>query len=156
MKINKNNFLLTLYSLSLLLIWGICFLDSEFSSSVSVIIGTGFTVYTLHLVKKSTVYQNSTNPWAYLFVGPLVYLISAALLFIPIHLSFFLISPILFGFIAFTATYLIQNFSLKTHGAVILFASYIYAFSLFTQFEAKAESSPEKSKLTVLEQVEEL
>ncbi|MCH6200290.1 hypothetical protein MMU07_11925 [Aquiflexum sp. LQ15W] len=149
MKINKNNLLLTLYSLSMMLVWGICFLDIEFSSSISVIIGTAFTVYTLYLVKNSNAYVNSAKPWVYLFIGPVIYLVSAAIQFIPLHPIFFLKSPILFGFIVFSFTYLIQNFSLKTHGAVILFVSYIYAFGLFPQFEAEAKMPPEKFNLTV-------
>jgi len=114
-----------------------------------VIIGTAFTVYTLHLVKNSNAFKNSVKPWVYIFIGPTIYLIAAAIQFIPLHPIFFLKSPVLFGLIIFTFTYLMQNFSLKTHGAIILFVSYIYAFGIFPQFEAEGNMPPEKFNLTV-------
>jgi hypothetical protein len=146
----KNILILICYSLSLLLVWGICLMDVGFSNPMSVLVGLGVTVYSLHVVKKSNIYHSTKNAGWYVFLGPLIYLFSAAILIIPLHITIFFKSPILFAFLVFSITYSIPKFSLKTHAAGILFLCYLYSYAVFPQFIKEGEILKNSKELTEL------
>jgi hypothetical protein len=144
-----NNYLkLSIYTLSLLLVWGICFLDQGFSNQTSVLIGLGLTIYSLYRVKKSEAFKNTKNASLIVFIGPIIYLMAAAIFLAPLHIGFFLKSPIVIAFLLFLVTYAIRNFSMKTHGVALAFVCYLYAFSLYPTFLLEDGSFQKKNQIS--------
>jgi len=144
-----NNYLkLSFYTLSILLIWGICFLDQGFSNQTSVLIGLGLTIYSLSVIKKSEVFKNTKYADRIIFIGPIIYLLAAAILLAPLHIGFFLKSPIVIAFLMFLITFLIRNFSMKTHGVALAFVCYLYTFSLYPLFLQEDGSFQEQTQIT--------
>jgi hypothetical protein len=136
----KGYIKLAVYSFSIIIIWGICLLDTGFSNQISVLVGLGITIYSLSIVKKSSTYLNSKFGSILIFVGPTLYLFFAGFFLIPFHLGFFLKSPIVFAFFIFLSTFYISNFSMKTHGVALLFLCYLYTFTVYPLFELEGDS----------------
>jgi hypothetical protein len=141
----KSYIKLSFYTLGIMIIWGVCLLDSGFSNQISVLVGLGITIYSLSIVKKSSTYLNTKFAPVIIFLGPLLYLIFAGIYWIPLHYGFFLKSPIVFAFIIFLSTFFISKFSMKTHGIALLFICYLYTFSVYPLFELE-DGSFQKNK----------
>jgi thioredoxin-related protein len=120
----------TLFSISILLVWWLLFIDAKRPGYLGVLIGFAYTFYA------NIYFKNDENRVLKIikYTLPFTYLIAS--LFFVSSIIFIIISPILIGFITLIISDLFKKEELKPiHFIIPLTFFYVYAFSVFPIWE---------------------
>jgi hypothetical protein len=120
----------TLFSISILLIWWLLFIDAKRPGHLGVLIGLAYTFYANIYLK------NDENQVLKIikYTFPFAYLATSS--FFVSSIVFIIISPILIGFITLIISDLFKKEELKPiHFIIPLTFFYVYAFSIFPIWE---------------------
>lgn len=128
-----NYLIILLYSLSLILVWGLTLLDNTYNSYASKTIGLAYTVLSVVLMKNSPYYNKKWITKILFFFGAVVYLIAT---FAVGGFKFYsFIHPIVFAFILFSVSFIwVKKLNFKQL-FFPLFLCYLYGFHLHLYYE---------------------
>lgn len=125
----KNIFLIFIFSLLYIPIWGLTLLDVDTSNSFSIFVGILYSMIAIYFIKNTEIVKSTKYAKVCLFMFPVFYFI-ASLAMIP-----FFLNPILWAFITLVCSMLIVNTLNIKEVFFILFISYFYAFHLHPTFK---------------------
>ena len=144
----KNIFIITLFSLSYLPIWGLLLLDADTSDNFSVFVGILYSILSIYFIKNTESVKSTKYGNVYLYAFPVFYLIACIALLEMNY--YFLLNPILWAFM----TLIVGSIAIKSINNkelfFIIFISYFYAYHLHPTFKNQVE----EEKLSV-EAIEE-
>jgi len=137
----KNIYMLRylLYTFSLMLFWGLLFLDNNNSGLIGVLLGMIYTFYSSFFIK-STVQEETFILKIIKISGPIIYVVSNIV--INKINSFSLINPINIAFFIFFLPFFIKsNFPSRNIQFFVISFIYLYSFTIYEKWERKLEST---------------
>lgn len=140
----KHKILFTLYSLSLIPIWGLSSLEPAVKGFYWLLAAMLFTGFSIHyLIKKSKNNTKLKTALPYAFIGPAIYLIVALVTSEPL---FWILDPIIwFCFLMAVVVLLQRQGSNKTATASIIAVSLLYSVVIYPRTPFISRSTADKS-----------
>lgn len=131
-----------LYTITLILFWGLLLLDGKQPDAIGVIFGLGYTFYSAFFIRNTVKYENLTLKITKA-IGPIFYLISSLILTFQFD-KFFFLNPIIIACIIFSISFFYKesfpNITLQFFSISFIF---LYSLSLYNYWEISINENSE-------------